>query len=301
MHKEKFKEPLSLEKFGSTINMQLNFNCNLKCFFCRGSMDNIHELSRTKSMTQNNFEIFINKITDYGISHLQLTQAIGEPFIDKGIIDKIKFLESNDKIKWYMITTNCTVLNEKHFEIIEKCKKLYLVASIYGYNSKTYEQSTGKNKFKSFYNNLKKLGDIFENKNNTSLLDFNIRCKDSYYNFPTYSLVKILIDKLIKNDNIQMSDSETENTNRGGLLKTYNKSSKKSGICPNGPGDGGGVLPNGDFLFCPFHDVNRVGIMGNLFKQTLKEIYSSDKWQELISNQSKNIYTGICADCDETF
>ena len=33
-----------------------------------------------------------------------------------------------------------------------------------------------------------------ENKNNTSLLDFNVRCKDSYNNFPTYSLVKILIE-----------------------------------------------------------------------------------------------------------
>ena len=41
--------------------------------------------------------------------------------------------------------------------------------------------------------------------------------------------------------------------------------------------------------------------MGNLFKQSLEEIYSSKMWKELIENQTNDKYTGICEKCTETW
>ena len=85
----RFDEVLQLENFGTTINFQTIFICNLNCYFCRGSIKNIDEISKIKDMTQNNFELFVKKATDYGINYIQITPQVGEPFLDKGIEQKM--------------------------------------------------------------------------------------------------------------------------------------------------------------------------------------------------------------------
>tara|TARA_R110002153_G_scaffold13431_2_gene49970 strand:+ start:3455 stop:4393 length:939 start_codon:yes stop_codon:yes gene_type:complete len=298
----RFDEALILENFGTTINFQTIFVCNLNCYFCRGSIKNIDELTKTKTMSQNNFEIFINKATDYGINHIQITPAVGEPFLDKGIEDKILFLENNDKIKFYMVTTNLTQLTDKHINLIKKCKKLYLTVSVYGYDKESYIKNTNRDRYNKFIDRFKEIGDIFYNKQTESLLELNIRCEKKFdINFPKTKIYYI-IHKLLQQENIKLNTNEVYNTNRADNLDNFEYvERKKTGICPFGPGDGGGVLPNGDFLFCAFNDLEQKGKVGNLLTQTLEEIYNSPLWLEVVNSQKNNIYKGICAKCSETW
>ena len=298
----RFNEALQLENFGTTINFQTIFICNLNCYFCRGSIKNIDELSKTQTMSQSNFELFVNKATDYGINHIQITPAVGEPFLDKNIKNKILFLENNDKIKYYMITTNLTQLKEKHLELIKKCKKLYLTVSIYGYDRESYIKNTNRDRYDKFVLMFDKIGDIFLKKKTKSLLELNIRCEKNFdENFPKTKMY-YKIHRLLKNKNIAVNTAEVYNTNRADNLKDFEYvERKKNGICPFGPGDGGGVLPNGDFLFCAFNDLEQKGKVGNLLTQTLEEIYNSPLWLEVVNNQKNNIYEGICAKCSETW
>lgn len=298
----RFEEAKKLEYLGTTLNFQTIFLCNLNCFFCRGSIKNINELSKTKTMSQEDFVFLVNRATDYGINHIQITPAVGEPFIDKGIIEKILFLENNDKIKYYMISSNLTQLKDEHLDIIKKCKKLYLNVSVYGYDKQSYIENTNRDRYDIFLDRLNKVGGVFTKKETKSLLDLNIRCNKCFdAEFPKTPLYYI-IHKLLKSDNISINTGEVYNTNRADNLEGFEYIEReKTGLCPMGPGDGGGVLPNGDFLFCAFNDLERKGIVGNLFKQTLEEIYSSPPWLEVVNNQKNNIYKGICAKCTESW
>lgn len=298
----RFEEALQLENFGTTINFQTIFVCNLNCYFCRGSIKNIDEISNTKTMNQNNFELFINKSTDYGINHIQITPAVGEPFLDKGIEEKILFLENNDKIKYYMVTTNLTQMKDKHIELIKRCKKLYLTVSIYGYDKESYIKNTNRDRYDKFVFKLDEIGNIFLKNETKSLLELNIRCDKNFdEDFPKTKMY-YKIHRLLKNKNIAVNTAEVYNTNRADNLKDFEYVEReKNGICPFGPGDGGGVLPNGDFLFCAFNDLEQKGKVGNLFTQTLEEIYNSPLWLEVVNNQKNNIYKGICAKCSETW
>lgn len=295
-----FKPHTLNERFGKMVNMQTIFNCNLNCSFCRGSIPNIKELSRVKTMTQTNFEIFVDKFADYGIKFIELTPAIGEPFLDKEFDKKLKYLESKEEIDHYLVTTNLTMLQPKHFELLKSLKKLILTVSLYGYDSKSFNNHTNRDSFEAFEEKFNTLFDIL-NDGVKFLVEVNIRCGKRLTEFPKNDLyIKLL--RLNKFKNVKINQEDIYNHNRGDNLKDFETEKRpRSGICPFGPGVGGGVLPNGDFLFCPFNDINNTGVVGNLFKQSLEEIYNSDGWRRVVAEHKQDKYTGICENCTETW
>lgn len=295
-----FKPHTLNERFGKMVNMQTIFNCNLNCSFCRGSIPNIKELSRVKTMTQTNFEIFVNKFADYGIKFIELTPAIGEPFLDKEFDKKIKYLESKEEIDHYLVTTNLTMLQPKHFDLLKSLKKLILTVSLYGYDSESFSSNTNRDSFETFEEKFSTLFGIL-NDGVDFLVELNIRCGKRLTEFPKNDLyIKLL--RLNKFKNVKINQGDIYNHNRGDNLQAFETEKRpRSGICPFGPGVGGGVLPNGDFLFCPFNDINNTGVVGNLFKQSLEEIYNSDGWRRVVAEHKQDKYTGICENCTETW
>ena len=101
--------------------------------------------------------------------------------------------------------------------------------------------------------------------------------------------------------NANLVDNEIYNVNRAGHLANDSPLRKRNGICPYGPGSGGGIVTGGNVIFCPFHDLERSGVMGNINYNSLTEIYNDMPWQTLISNHSNNQYEGMCKGCDETW
>ncbi len=47
--------------------------------------------------------------------------------------------------------------------------------------------------------------------------------------------------------------------------------------------------------------INNTGIVGNLFEQSLEEIYNSDGWNKVVDEHKQDKYTGICENCTETW
>ena len=288
---------------GKIISMQTIFNCSLNCFFCRGSINNIKELSKTPNTTQDAFEFFTSRIVDHGIKVIELTPSIGEPFLDREIGDKLEYLEANDNIEHYMLTSNLTHLSESNFELIRNCKKLVMSVSIYGHDAISYKSNTGKDLFDRFMTNFKTLIDVIEG-NQDCLFEIMMRSGCSFDDYPRGELRASLL-KLAAYDNVIIDDDDIKNTNRAGNLEEgavpeVDTSSRK-GVCPYGIGTGGGILPNGDVTFCSFNDINRVGVMGNLHDSSIEEIYSSKGWQAILDEHKNNTYTGICKKCTEVW
>ncbi|MAK54578.1 MAG: hypothetical protein CML17_01790 [Pusillimonas sp.] len=311
--KPPFKFDVSIngsESLGKMINIQASSSCQLKCKGCRGSFDEkfLKEASKNSFIQDSIFKIIIQKCVESGIQYVELTPAIGDPFLDKNIENKINYLTSLPEIKLIILTTNLLKFDSKLFERLLKNDKIFLNVSIYGTNKKEYENETGRNLFDKFLKNFKTLYTLIKKEELTSFVQLTNRT--SYMldeNFPKCDIL-YLIDLYTRVKNVRIDGSEIFNINRAGSVDRddlnfakSNKDIKRSGLCPHGPGLGGGILPNGDVLFCPFNDIYRTGVIGNIFKQSLTDIYKGDKFQKIVENHNNNIYNGICAKCNETW
>jgi len=299
---------LAKEKRGSMINLQIISTCQLKCTFCRGSIDKtqLNKISKNSVMQNSDFIEIVDKCVSAGVVYFELTPAVGEPFLDDTLFDKLDYLEQNPGVDIFLVTSNLLKVNEEQVKRLLKYKKLLFAVSVYGYDNESYTANTGQKFFDKFMQNIELLYSCMKQSSGYHV-EFSMRYGDKYKDLPKNRLYYILM--LLANlQGVRVDNSEIPNINRGGSIeygKTVNERQpedvKRSGICPHGPGLGGGILPNGDLLFCPFNDINRVGKMGNIHEQGLNEIYSSDKWKQLVADHSKDIYNGICEKCNESW
>lgn len=267
-------------------------NCNLNCSFCRGSITDIAEYSKFKVMSTLEFKGIVDKCLDSGIKYFDLTPAIGEPFLDKEIITKLQILEEDERVLEYTITSNTLLITESDILKLSNFKKLIFDISLYGETAAEYQSNTNRDGHLRFLNQLEMLycncGDL--------KLRFIQRCT-----LTQSSTLGNYINTFRLNRNANLVINETYNVNRAGHIPSVSPLRKRTGICPYGPGSGGGIVTGGNVLFCPFHDLKRSGVMGNINHNRLTDIYNDVPWQSLLSNHSNNEYEGMCKGCDETW
>lgn len=283
------------ERHNKLISIIIVSNCNLNCSFCRGGINKnlLDEYSRYKIMPTLEFQDIVNRCVESGISFFDLTPAIGEPFLDKTLVEKIKYLESNQLVEEYTFTTNLLVVNSDHIKKISNFKKLILDVSLYGETSEEYFTNTQKDQYELF---LEKLEMLYDNCNDLKIR-FIQRCS-----LTDETKLSKYIAAFRVNKNANLVITEKYNLNRAGHIEKSNKVPRqRSGVCPYGPGANGGIVTGGNVLFCPFHDLERSGVMGNIFEEGLKEIYRGERWRNIINSHENNQYNGLCENCDETW
>lgn len=279
------------EKNSNLISIITINNCNLNCFFCRGGIDNIADYSKFKIMPTLEFQSIVDKCCQSGIHYFDLTPAIGEPFLDKDFIAKLQILEADERVHEYTVTSNILLLNKEDVIQLSKLDKLIFDVSLYGQTAEEYLRNTNRDGYDKFMSQLEMLYDYCAQLR----IRFIQRCELSDSTLLDY------IQTFRCKRNANLVDNEIYNVNRGGHLANDSPLRKRNGICPYGPGSGGGIVTGGDLLFCPFHDLQRSGVMGNINKQSLTDIYNGDHWQSILSNHSNDEYLGMCKGCDETW
>jgi MoaA/NifB/PqqE/SkfB family radical SAM enzyme len=283
------------ERHNKLISIVTISNCNLNCSFCRGGInkDLLEEYSKYKIMPTQEFQDIVLRCLESGIQFFDLTPAIGEPFLDKTFINKLEFLENKEEVVEYTFTTNLLVVNVDDIRRISKFKKLVLDVSLYGETEEEYLTNTNKNQYNLF---LKKIEMLYEECDKLKIR-FIQRCNLSQDTQLYRYLTSFRVNK-----NANLVVTEKYNLNRAGHIEgSKNKPRTRSGVCPYGPGANGGIVTGGNVLFCSFHDLKREGVMGNIFKTPLNEIYDNEPWQNILNQHKNNNYTGMCENCDETW
>ena len=299
------------ENIGSMINIQTSSSCQLACKGCRGSFDQefLKKASHNSFMSDSVFELIADKCVRSGIRCIELTPAIGDPFLDPGLISKIRYLNSLEKLDFIILTTNLLKYNDNVFRELLECNKLMMNISIYGADSASYQQETGRDLFPQFMKNFKQFYELIRAHGVSGYVQLTNRTKwllreepfmpntDLYYMLHLYN----------RQNRVSIDCSEVFNVNRAGVVArddlafARTDEPTRSGLCPHGPGQGGGILANGDVLFCPFNDIYRTGVVGNIFKSTLTEIYNDTPFKQIVENHEKGVYNGICAQCNESW
>ena len=282
--------------------------CNLRCRFCAYSKS-----LKNKKLIMSNEKFFsiINRATNFGYNTFGLTPIVGEVFVDKYFIDKIKFLENHPKVKNYSFFTNFTLANKQIIdELIETRKLRELYISLYGHDLNSFLIITRANK-KTYNELITNLNYLFKRIENVKFtLSFGLRTIRSFKTLKNCEsdLCKVVRDiifisksdiKILKSFNtwggmISMDDVK-------GIDMVINDPSKfyKKGACSlifykNQ------VMADGIVNACACRDVNATLKIGDLKKQSFEEIYSSQNidYINIIKNQQKGNFNPVCKSCD---
>ena len=264
------------------IYIEITNNCNLNCSFCS-------EVKRKrKNMSIEEFEIILNKIKDY-TNYIYL-HVKGEPLLHKDII---KFLELADKYNLKVNLTTNGVLFPKLVDELSKCNSLHKI------NFSLHSENNIDNYYENIFKSVDKLrkdiiviyrlwtlNDNKLDKKSTIIVD---KIKN-YYNLSTETVNKIKNDNNIKikstiyvdKDNIFDWPSINQHKSNGYCyaLKTHIA-----------------ILVDGTIVPCCL-DSNGMINLGNIFNNTLEEIFNTDRYKNLLrSFQDRKPCEELCRSC----
>ena len=264
------------------IYIEITNNCNLNCSFCS------KVTKPRKFMTINEFKEVLEKIkdyTDYIYLHIK-----GEPLLHPNIIDFINLANTyNLKVN---LTTNGTLFSN-YSKLLSKCNNLNKI------NFSLHSENNMNNYLESIFDNINDL-----NKNTTVIyrlwtLNNNQLDKKStiivdkikeYYNLSTE-----IVDKIKSDNNIRINPQiyvDKDNEFDWPSINNY----KSNGYC-YALKTQIGILVDGTVVPCCL-DSNGVVNLGNIYKQNLKEIINSEKYNNLKKSfQNRKPCEELCKSC----
>ncbi|MFA5173818.1 MAG: radical SAM/SPASM domain-containing protein [Candidatus Pacearchaeota archaeon] len=263
--------------------------CNARCVMCP------HTIMKRKAkvMSLKNFKKIINNVLNrYDIKKLVIT-GFGEPFMDKNLIDKIKYInEKYPKLK-IEIYTNASLLDQKTADEILKTKIEKMTFSINGTES-NYKKIMGldyektKNNVVYFLKKNKELGNpiltnvslmiLKENEIDVkNFIDFWSPFSDSVRVYPPSDWAGAL-NEMVKRPSFKYK--------RWPCMTLWNAVT---------------VDVEGKVIMC-CRDYESKVTFGNLINEDILKIRESKKFQDLLKNQLDfEFSTPICSKCDNSF
>lgn len=275
------------------INLIQFLPCQLRCHFCLNSRNNGLKL---EMFSLKQFKEVVDICARDGFVDVDLTPNLGDFLLDQEYIKKLEYLENHPEIKGYGFVSNFLHLENEFLQFMHHAKKFFLEISVYGFDEKQYQNTTGRDLFKKFASNIMQLIDYVGDRSDFStVLRYYIRCeiKDTWF----HELMRDSIELY----GFKIELREIVNKNWAGQIEkqTPDHNPKVRGICGHALQDMG-IFPDGNVTLCNCWDSYKTMILGNIYDNSLQEIFSEDsKFGTLIKKQIFSKYEGICQKCDD--
>lgn len=256
--------------------------CNYNCIMCP------RELLKRKqeTMSLENFEIILNKLKSYSWIDLITLSGYGEPFTDKTIMEKIKMTkERGYKIH---IVTNGSLINP---EVISKLADYNIEEirfSVYGISRSVYKSVMGLDRLVRVTSIINM---FLEWRNNTKVILEYIVLKenvDEVEAWKEYWINKVDVVEIWKPHGWAIGY---------GNFRLLNKKGRSS--CGRPFKSPYQIQVNGDVIVCCF-DINNKLLLGNLYKESLKNILEGQALKEIRHKHSMLQFNHLlCNSCDQ--
>ncbi len=308
-NRQNLKEILPLKK-PFTLLIEPSSLCNFRCIQCFQSLTIDNYFTRTKmNMPINRFKQILGQLKIWKGPNLKVLKLnlYGEPFMSPDFYAMLKLAKEADIAERIETTTNAFLLNERIAEELVRLQLDYVRVSIYAVDQKTHEERTGvKADFRIIYENLKALKNIKRRVNSLSpfvsckMLDSfgeeNKRFEDTYREVCD----EVYIEKphnWLKVEGVNfMQNYYQDDINKA--VNDFTAHTSRRIACPM-PFTTMAVRSNGDVSPCCVDFIGGTNL-GNVDKNSLEEIWNSDKWFEFqkmqLEDRKQENYS--CARCD---
>ena len=283
----------------TAIYINVSDRCPLNCHFCRHQISNEYLSENNKIMQTNTFDVAVDRCVEHGVWYYSLMCLFGEPFMDKNIFEKIDILEQNNGVRSYNIPSNFIPVTPNTIDKLLNVKKGLVKISIYGSNETEYDEFTKTSgHFPKLISNLQCLYDKLKGSDSNLKITIMMKHRKFDQDYPRGDMYYIL-RKLSVLSGVRIDSFEVYTSNRAITSEhRMNETHQKTGVCSSGTV--GIIYPNGDVGYCYYCDVYRKHVMGNIFSQSLSEIYNKKggAYHTLLKNMNNNIYNDVCSKCD---
>lgn len=301
-----YKLPLSTKTSITEINIEFVSYCNLRCILCSLDHDKT-KVRMSSTILKHFFEDFLNDKRFRSVKTIHLYNA-GEVLLHPKleemliIIKQYKNLSASRKIAFPKIAllTNATILVEENSRILIESGVLDNIRfSMDGGNKEKFEEMRLRAKWDVFVKNITTFCELNKKSKNPiptgiiTLVEYENKLNTTWMSDEFKTLLKMVDGYELRYAHNWGGEVEIEE------LKNKNKKGYKIGcsllmhqLV---------LLPNGDITVC-CADLNSKGVIGNVLKEKLFDIYSKptriEMLQKFMKGKKKEI--DLCKDC-ETF
>lgn len=274
----------------SDMRFEVSTLCNYKCIICPH-----HKLIRKKEiMSLDMFKYLFDKINEETDQYTTITfPGMGEPTLDKTLLDKIAYVKSRKLDMEVTFITNASFLTPERWMHLEDLGVTSVRISFYGNDAESYAEVMGirnKNAFEKVCNNLIEISKI--KKKTKLLLTMNII--NNEYNIVPEEWIKFWEEKA---DLIEVWAPHNW-VDSVKFRKVQEKQMKTCGRPFDGPLQ---VQVDGTVNMCCF-DYDGHLTLGDLKTQSLQEIFSSPLFKKIVQCHTSGEFKEsglICENCDQ--
>ena len=267
-----------------SITIETTNRCSAKCVMCpREKM-----IQPLEIMSQSLYEKIVRDAFQENIETIDLC-GYGDVFLDKGIVEKIKFTkELNPNCKIYVSTTG-NAMKPKFFEAIYNYVDI-LKYSIYGLTKESYELIMGGIKFEKSMQNIEDFRQFNKGRKIYTMGNFIELDENKGQSKEWIETWQPKLDEVY----VWKPHNYTDGRNYRDI------SNKKQETCGR-PIDGPlNIAVNGKAHVCCF-DYNKLLTVGDANTMTIDQIMKSQELKKIIDKHKKNDFTDlICKSCDQT-
>lgn len=271
--------------------------CNAKCTFCA-----YPQMERAKeTMPIEEFQRIIDEYVAMGGKYVSLTPIVGDPFIDRYLFDRLKYLDKCPQIKGFYFYTNGILMKPQvSQQLLGYGEKLKIFVSWGGFDQETYNEIMGVDRFDLVRQNIEAFIEAKCNLGSSTGLTIALRCPPSkctgelWEKFRKYKR-KGLLDLLP----LEAYDSWAGKVKAEALKKVGLEPvimPHKRGACellhmkPI-------VLANSKVNACACRDVEAELVVGDLKESTLSKIWGGKAIDEIIKRHERGDFPDVCKRC----
>ncbi len=280
-----------MKRDANVLQIENTSFCNARCIMC----PHVHMKRKAKTMNFNDFKKIVDNVLNNIEIKIVTITGFGEPFIDKGIIDKIEYVNKAYPKLGVDIYSNASLLTQELTNELLKKTKIHKINFSLNGTEKTYKRIMGLDYEKTKNNVLYFLEKRGEMKKkilvNISLMIMKENQKD------IENFIEFWYDKA---DSVMVyAPSNWAGTHNINYV-TKSPFKKKRWACPP-LWKNVTVDVDGNVIMC-CRDYESKVKFGNLKKSNIKEIINSERFKDI----KKRHLTGdfdmeICKNCDNSF
>ena len=283
------------------FGLEISNACNASCSFCAYRF-----MKRKRAiLPQNLAEKTLDQYNKMGGGTLSLTPVVGDPLVDKNLLDKIRHASSKSNIEDIFLYTNGLYFDRYDIkEFLQSGVTRISISTFFG-SKELYRKYYGVNGYGRSFRNIKALA--IENKNQGYPVKIQLHLRvekpeDTWKGTAEYKEIEALLGK----ENISWlevyenwSGMITQEDLPSGCYLSEQKtiSDKIKQPCFE-VYRRMHVLANGDVGVCSCRDMEAEINVGNVSENSLPEIWSGEKLKALRSDWSNGKLPQVCKSCD---
>ncbi|MCW3975292.1 MAG: radical SAM protein [Candidatus Bathyarchaeota archaeon] len=268
--------------------------CNANCWFCAYRYQNRPKRLISKEL----FEYAIQQFAGSGGGILDLTPVVGDPLIDKDLVNKIKYAKRMSEIKDIFIFTNLIALNNFNpTDLLLSGLDEINISTCIG-SREMYKRVFGVDRYDSVKQNLENLLRENQRLGDRVKIKIHIKGEKPYRKIISSTDYQRILNPYGRN----IAHIEEKFDNWTGILKESleNNAFKKTKPMTEPCGElynGVVVFSNGDVGICYRRDLEAKLVIGNIYECSLEKIWKGKSLRLIRENWVKGYIPLICRKC----